>query len=373
MTVQTLDPLAVLNQDATRPATEAANLIDRLSREHWLSREMWVKVLSGFVLEDRLYAAMLARRTARKQFGNGIYMRALIEFSNICKNNCYYCGIRAGNLEVARYRLDQEEIVAAARQADTLGYRTIVLQSGDDPHYTRDLLVSIVKAIRAELPEMAMTLSVGERPREVYEAFFRAGADRYLLRQETSSPLHYTKLHPVRMSMHTRHAALHDLKEIGYQTGAGFMVGSPGQRPEELAEDYLFIQDLRPQMIGVGPFLPHHATPFKDEPPGSLDLTLFCLSLLRLLDPAVNLPATTAMGTIHPTGREQAILSGANVLMPNLTPTANRPLYTLYDNKICLDDDADTCQGCLSGRLRNIGYEMSASRGDNYANITVMK
>lgn len=365
MTTRSLSSLESLMLAAPRPNTEVADLIDSMAEEHWLPREGWATILRDYTEEDRLYAATLARAASQANFGNEIYMRALLEFSNYCKNNCYYCGIRAGNKETTRYRLTPDEILAGVLEADKLGYRTVVLQSGDDPWFTQERMVTLIQRIRTLLPDIALTLSLGERPREDYVAFFEAGAERYLLRQETSSPTHYSKLHPVRMSMHTRHACLHDLREIGYQTGAGFMVGSPGQGIEELAEDYLFIQDLKPHMIGIGPFLPHHATPFKDEPAGSFESTLFCVSLLRLLDPELNLPATTAMGTIRPTGREQAILSGANVLMPNLTPTATRPLYTLYDNKICLDDDAETSQEDLSGRLRKIGYIMSSGRGDS--------
>jgi biotin synthase len=245
-----------------------------------------------------------------------------------------------------------------------LGYKTFVLQGGEDPWFSDDRVEEIVAAIRREYPEHAITLSIGERSRESYERFFRAGANRYLLRHETASDAHYRMLHPETMSLHERKQCLFVLREIGYQVGAGFMVGTPFQTPEHLLEDLRFLQELQPQMVGIGPFIPQVDTPFGDYPRGSLRQTLRMVALSRLLLPQALIPATTALGTISPTGREKGLMAGANVVMPNLSPKSVRKLYALYDNKICTGDEAAECRLCMEGRIRNFGFVPNMARGD---------
>ena len=305
-----------------------------------------------------------AREARSSHYGQDVYFRGLIEFSNYCKNNCYYCGIREGNLRVERYRLSLEEILECCRLGDLLGYRTFVFQSGEDPWFTDDRIVEMVEAVRGEFPDHAITLSIGERSRESYERFFRAGANRYLLRHETASEEHYRKLHPRQMSLRERKQCLRDLKDIGYQVGAGFMVGAPFQTPEYLLADLRFLQELEPHMVGIGPFLPQEDTPFRDCSRGSFEQTLRMVALTRLLLPRALIPATTALGTISPLGREKGLMAGANVVMPNLSPKAVRKLYALYDNKICTGDEAAECLLCMEGRIRNIGFEPTMVRGD---------
>ena len=269
------------------------------------------------------------------------------------------------NKKANRYRLSEEDILACCEEGDRLGFRTFVLQGGEDPYYTDDRIASMVREIKKRYPEHAVTLSIGERERESYERFFEAGADRYLLRHETANDTHYRKLHPESMSLAHRKQCLRTLKEIGYQTGCGFMVGSPGQTAAELAEDFLFIHELHPEMIGIGPFIPHQDTPFANETQGTLEQTLYLLSLLRIMQPDVLLPATTALATIHPRGRELGILAGANVLMPNLSPVAVRAKYSLYDGKVCTGDEAAECRNCLERRVESVGYHTVVARGDN--------
>jgi biotin synthase len=305
-----------------------------------------------------------AREVRSAHYGRDVYFRGLIEFSNYCKNNCYYCGIREGNRRVERYRLSPEEILGCCRLGDLLGYRTFVLQSGEDPWFTDDRIVEMVEAVRGEFPDHAITLSIGERSRESCERFFRAGANRYLLRHETASEEHYRKLHPRGMSLRERKQCLRDLKDTGYQVGAGFMVGTPFQTPENLLEDLRFLRELEPQMVGIGPFLPQADTPFRDYPRGSFEQTLRMVALTRLLLPRALIPATTALGTISPLGREKGLLAGANVVMPNLSPKTVRKLYALYDNKICTGDEAAECRLCMEGRIRNFGFEPNMTRGD---------
>ncbi|MDR2489502.1 MAG: [FeFe] hydrogenase H-cluster radical SAM maturase HydE [Desulfovibrio sp.] len=305
-----------------------------------------------------------ARQAREKYYGTGVYFRGLIEFTNYCKNDCYYCGIRRSNAKLDRYRLSPDEILACCRAGDSLGYRTFVLQGGEDPWFSDDRMVEIIAAIRREFPEHAVTLSIGERSRESYEAFFQAGANRYLLRHESASEAHYAKLHPPSMSLAERKRCLWHLKEVGFQVGAGFMVGSPFQTPEHLLEDLRFIEEFQPHMIGIGPFIPQRDTPFGGEKSGSLALTLKMVALARLILPKALIPATTALGTIASDGREQGLKAGANVVMPNLTPTAARKLYALYDNKICTGDAADTCRYCLAGRIASAGFRPEMSRGD---------
>jgi biotin synthase len=305
-----------------------------------------------------------AARTARETFGPQIYTRGLIEFTNYCRNDCYYCGIRRSNQKASRYRLTPEEILSCCRQGFSLGFRTFVLQGGEDPYFTDSLLCAIVSSIREEFPQCAITLSVGEKSKESYRAYRNAGADRYLLRHETADPEHYRRLHPSSLSLENRKRCLYDLKDLGYQVGCGFMVGSPGQTAYTLYRDLEFMWELSPHMIGIGPFLPQKDTPFAGQPPGTLEETLRLLSILRLLFPKVLLPATTALGTIHPQGREAGILAGANVVMPNLSPLSVRKKYALYDNKICTGEEGAECRSCLEARIQGIGYEIVCCRGD---------
>jgi biotin synthase len=305
-----------------------------------------------------------ARDVRSRYYGSDVYFRGLIEFTNYCKNNCYYCGIRAGNARISRYRLSLEQIMQCCQLGDLLGYRTFVLQGGEDLWFTDDRIVEIVSTIRHSFPEHAITLSIGERSRDSYERFFRAGANRYLLRHETANDAHYRRLHPQTMSLAERKHCLFDLKSIGYQVGAGFMVGTPYQTPENLLEDLRFLQELEPAMVGIGPFVPHKDTPFAGEPGGTVALTLIMLALTRILLPNALIPATTALGTIAPDGREQALSAGANIVMPNLSPQHVRPLYALYDNKICTGDEAASCRFCLEGRIKSAGFTPSMVRGD---------
>ena len=311
--------------------------------------------------QDLIKAADTVRR---EYYGDKVYLRGLIEFTNYCKNDCYYCGIRCGNRKANRYRLSKEEILMACKEGYELGYRTFVLQGGEDGHYTDEIICDIVSSIRSKYEDCAITLSIGERSKSSYKAYFDAGANRYLLRHETADKAHYEKLHPDTMSLDNRKRCLFDLKEIGYQVGSGFMVGSPYQTTECLVEDIRFLQDLEPDMIGIGPFISHKDTPFKDCENGSARLTLRLISILRLLFPYVLLPSTTALGTISPTGRELGLQAGANVVMPNLTPVRYRQQYELYDNKICTGEEAAECRGCLEKRIEAAGYRAVTDRGD---------
>ena len=316
--------------------------------------------------DQKLHDALLAasRATALKQFGNKIYIRGLIEFTNYCKNDCYYCGIRCSNNKANRYRLNKEQILSCCANGYELGFRTFVLQGGEDPFFSDEVLADIIIAIKKNHPDCALTLSIGERSLESYEALFTAGADRYLLRHETANPTHYSLLHPETLSLANRLHCLKNLKEIGYQVGTGFMVGSPFQTTDNLIEDLLLINKFKPQMIGIGPFSPHHDTPFRDKNSGTLQQTLRLIAMLRLMLPKALIPATTALGTIDPCGREQGILAGANVVMPNLSPVMVRSKYSLYDNKICTGEEAAECINCLRTRLQKIGYEIVIDRGD---------
>jgi len=339
-------------------------LIDRLHEYRTLTKSEWISLLTGFTDDDRAYAAETAREISRKKFGNRVYIRGIVEFSNYCKNDCLYCGIRRSNANAQRYRLTDDEILACCEEGYAIGYRTFVLQSGEDFTYTAERIAGLVQRIKARFPDCAVTLSLGEREYDELKQMKEAGADRYLLRHETANQAHYEKLHPAAMSFAHRMQCLADLKSLGYQTGAGMMIGAPYQTTAHLAEDMLFLRDFEPHMIGMGPFLPHKDTPFAHEPKGSYEMTLFLLSLCRIMLPNVLLPATTALGTIHPLGREQGILAGANVIMPNLSPTAVRKKYMLYDNKICTEDRSEDCRFCLHQRMKSIGYEITVARGD---------
>lgn len=343
---------------------QAIELIDQLAATHSLSTSEYAVLLRQYDADTAAYAASLADQTRRKIFGTSIYIRGLIEISNYCKNNCLYCGIRRSNRDCERYRLTSEQILACCSEGEALGFRTFVLQGGEDPYFSDEVLCALLREIKARHPHCAVTLSMGERSRESYEALFAAGADRYLLRHETANDAHYRMLHPQELTLKNRMRCLRHLREIGYQVGCGFMVGSPYQTPEYLAEDLKFIETFRPEMCGIGPFVPHHATPFADFPAGTVEATTFLLSLIRLIHPKILLPATTALGTIHPMGRELGIQAGANVVMPNLSPTSERKKYELYDNKICTGDESAQCRGCLDRRMQSIGYELVVARGD---------
>ena len=297
-------------------------------------------------------------------YGKKVFTRGLIEYTNYCKNDCYYCGIRKSNTNAKRYRLTEDEIMACCENGYELGFRTFVLQGGEDAYYTDDRMVAIIKKIKEAYPECALTLSIGEKSYESYKRFREAGADRYLLRHETANEEHYRKLHPEKMSLAVRKNCLYDLKKLGYQVGAGMMVGSPYQTTEDLAEDLVFLKELQPEMVGIGPFIPHHDTQFAKEPAGSVEMTLFLLAVIRILLPKVLLPATTALGTMDPLGREKGLQAGANVVMPNLSPVKNRKQYELYDNKICTGEEAAECRGCMGRLVASVGYELVTERGD---------
>ncbi|MDY3928203.1 MAG: [FeFe] hydrogenase H-cluster radical SAM maturase HydE [Clostridia bacterium] len=300
----------------------------------------------------------------RKIYGNEVYIRGLIEFTNYCKNNCYYCGIRRDNKTVERYRLDREDILSCCKEGYVLGFRTFVLQGGEDPYYSDKLICEIVSEIREKFSDCAITLSIGEKSKESYRMFYNAGANRYLLRHETADEEHYKKLHPESMSLKNRKRCLFDLKEIGYQVGSGFMVGSPYQKTQNLIDDLRFLQELKPDMIGIGPYINHAQTPFAEFGNGSFELTLRMISMLRLLFPYALIPATTALGTIHPQGRELGLKAGANVVMPNLSPVKVRSLYELYENKICTGEEAAQCRGCLERRVKSAGYKIVTAVGN---------
>jgi len=336
------------------------DLIDKLETTQTLSREEFAQVLAC----DDDYLFERARAKAQEVYGKKIFMRGLIEFTSYCKNDCYYCGLRAGNAQAQRYRLSKEQILDCCTRGYPLGFRTFVLQGGEDPYFTDTMLAEIVSEIKTAYPDCAITLSIGERSNESYRRLFEAGADRYLLRHETANAGHYETLHPAKMSCANRKKCLHDLKKIGFQTGCGFMVGSPNQTMEHIVDDLMFIKELQPHMAGVGPFIPHCDTPYKDKKAGDLRLTLNILAILRLMCPSLLIPATTALGTLDGRGRELGILAGANVVMPNLSPLDVRKKYLLYDNKICTGDEAAECVACMHNRINNIGYEIAVSRGD---------
>ena len=342
----------------------SSELLCLLSEKHHLSLSSFERILRERTEADEELAHQLARECTEKYYGRGVYTRGLIEFTNYCKNNCHYCGIQRGNKEVERYRLSKEEILSCCEEGYRLGFRTFVLQGGEDPYFTDEKIVEIVQAIKKAFPDCAVTLSIGEKSRASYEKYFLAGADRYLLRHETADKEHYQYLHPKELSWEHRMRCLKDLKEIGFQVGCGFMVGSPHQTAKTLAKDLYFIQEFQPDMCGIGPFIPQHATVFAKETAGTLQDTLFLLSLLRLIHPNMLIPATTALGTIDKRGRELGILSGANVLMPNLSPTAVRKKYLLYDNKICTGDESAQCRACLSRRMESVGAHLLVDRGD---------
>lgn len=339
-------------------------LIDRLAEEHSLSLEEYEYLLVNRTEQAAEQLAKYADTVRRGIYGTSVYIRGLIEISNFCKNDCLYCGIRRSNQNCDRYRLAPEEILECCEEGYALGFRTFVLQGGEDPWFSDGRLCELVGEIKARFPDCAVTLSLGERSRESYQLLFDAGADRYLLRHETADKEHYQALHPTDMDFERRMRCLRDLKEIGYQVGCGFMVGSPYQTVAHLAGDLKFIEEFKPDMCGIGPFIPQSDTPFGGERAGTLEMTCYLLSIIRLIHPSVLLPATTALGTIHPFGREQGILAGANVVMPNLSPASVRKKYQLYNNKI--SDGAESAQSkrVLAERMAAIGYEIVTDRGD---------
>lgn len=344
---------------------EPLKLIDKLHTEHALTKSEWEALIDRRTPESAEYLFQLARKEREKYYGNDIYIRGLIEFTNYCRNDCLYCGIRKSNSHARRYRLSEDEILSCCHNGYGLGFRTFVLQGGEDGFYTDARMARLIESIKRRYPDCAVTLSIGERSRDSYQRFFNAGADRYLLRHETYNAAHYARLHPSSLSSGKRQECLLALKEIGYQVGTGFMVGSPYQTPEHLAEDMLFIKELDPQMVGIGPFISHHDTPFADKPSGTLELTLYMLGLLRLMLPKVLLPSTTALGTIDANGREFGVLAGANVVMPNLSPARVRQDYSLYDNKLCTGDEAAEYRESLEERMCSIGFQIVSARGDS--------
>ncbi len=339
-------------------------LIDRLSETGHLTVAEYTALIEG---RDEAVAARLAAcavKARQRVYGNTVFIRGLLEISNICRNDCYYCGIRAGNTACERYRLSDADVLAACRHGYALGFRTFVLQGGEDGYFDDERLCVLINAIKQEHPDCAITLSLGERSRASYERLFAAGAERYLLRHETATRAHYERLHPAGMSFDHRMQCLSDLRAIGYRVGCGFMVGSPYQTAADLARDLAFVEAFKPAMCGIGPFIPHEATPLGRYAAGSVDLTCYLLSIIRLIHPAVLLPATTALATLQPDGRERGILAGANVVMPNLTPPAERSKYALYRSKAA--DGAESADGLdeLRRRMEAIGYEITVDRGD---------
>ena len=341
------------------------HLVDTLKKSRTLSREEFEALLTTGDKETEDYLFSHARDTATENFGKEVYLRGLIEFSNYCKQNCLYCGLRRDNRELERYRLSEEEILECCKEGHGLGFRTFVLQSGEDDYYTKEKMAGIIHAIRGEYPDCAITISVGEKDEDTYRAYYRAGANRFLLRHETISPEHYRKLHPPGMEIETRTECLHLLKKVGFQTGSGIMVGSPFQTIDNIIDDLYFLAELQPEMIGIGPYLPSRDTPFRDQKAGSLELTVRLIAVFRLMHPDALIPATTALATIHPTGREKGILAGANVVMPNLSPLRVRKKYQPYDEKASTGVEAVQGREQLRQRLEKIGYTLSDQRGDH--------
>ena len=340
------------------------NLIDKISISNSATDDELISIINNKDIETDDYLYNTADKIRQKYYGNDVYLRGLIEFTNYCRNDCYYCGIRAGNNNTERYRLSEEDILACCENGYELGFRTFVLQGGEDNYYSDDLICKIVSSIKKIYSDCAVTLSIGEKSYESYKRFYDCGADRYLLRHETATNSHYAKLHPEKMSLDNRKKCLYNLKEIGYQVGAGFMVGSPYQTVENLVADLQFLKKFEPDMIGIGPFIPHSETPFAEFKGGTLRDTLVMVALTRILIPTSLIPATTALGTISTQGRELGLKAGANVVMPNLSPVKFRKLYDLYDNKICTGEEAAECRFCLENRVKSAGYNIVVSRGD---------
>ncbi len=341
-------------------------VLDRFIQDHNLDQEEFAELICLAEADEAVRQRLTkeAVRLRKKYYGSGVYVRGLIEFTNYCRNDCYYCGIQRSNRKIERYRMTKEEILECCREGYRLGFRTFVLQGGEDLYYTDERMADIVRAVHGKYPDCAVTLSLGERSYDSYKLLREAGADRYLLRHETADRELYGKLHPPEMSFDERRQCLYDLKKLGYQAGAGFMVGAPGQTVEDIAEDLVFLKELEPHMAGIGPFIPHHDTRYAEEPAGSVERTLLLLSIVRILLPKVLLPATTALGTMDEKGREKGLAAGANVVMPNLSPLRNRKQYELYDNKICTGEEAAEGIGDLARRVERTGYHLVCARGD---------
>lgn len=339
-------------------------LIEKLRNEYSLSLEEYKTIVENFNEKNAEALRKYAVTERRAYYGNKIFIRGLIEISNFCKNDCYYCGIRRSNKNADRYRLSREEILSCVDEGFVLGFRTFVLQGGEDNFFSDEVLTDIITEIKRKYPETALTLSLGERSKESYIKLKNAGADRYLLRHETADSEHYAKLHPPELSLAHRMECLSNLREAGFYIGCGFMVGSPFQTSYTIAKDLKFIEELKPEMCGVGPFISQKDTPFKDEPSGGADFTCYLLSIIRLIYPQILLPSTTALGTIESFGREKGIIAGANVIMPNLSPAGVRKKYALYDNKLCTGSEAAEGLEDLRRRMAAIGYEIVTDRGD---------
>lgn len=339
-------------------------LAEKLCKNHCLSLEEYEALIKNRNKKIIDLIQENALSLTKKIYGNSIYIRALIEFTNFCKNDCYYCGIRKSNSKCKRYRLSSQQIIECADQSYKLGFRTFVLQGGEDLYFSDEILCNIIEEIKEKYPDTAITLSIGERSFESYKALHKAGADRYLLRHETADEIHYKKLHPENMSFSNRINCLKNLKKIGFATGAGFMVSSPFQTEKNLAKDLKFIEDFQPDMCGIGPFICHKETPFAKEKSGSLELTCFLLSVIRIIKPDILLPATTALATLSPDGRLKGILSGANVIMPNITPLSVRKNYELYDKKVFSENECAYNIDFLKKEVESIGYEIVTDRGD---------
>ena len=344
--------------------TDNIRRIDRLASEHCLRKEDYLALLTTCTEAEDAYLAARALETKEAVYGNKIFIRGLIEISNICKNDCYYCGIRASNKNCERYRLTPDDILECCEEGYRLGFRTFVMQGGEDGYFSDERLVPLIKTIKERYPDCAVTLSLGERSYESYQALRKAGADRYLLRHETATPAHYRRLHPENLLWENRMACLENLRTLGYQVGAGFMVGSPFQTEEMRAEELCFIERFKPDMCGIGPFIPHKDTAFADFGAGSVEMTCRLLACVRLIHPTVLLPATTALGTMHPAGREMGILHGANVVMPNLSPASVRKKYMLYDNKRSDGDESAQALETVRAAMERIGCEIAVERGD---------
>ncbi|MEJ5229360.1 MAG: [FeFe] hydrogenase H-cluster radical SAM maturase HydE [Pseudothermotoga sp.] len=323
-----------------------------------VSLEEVAGILSDDKIDEKLFA--LADEVRQSYLGKDVHIRGIIEFSNYCRNDCLYCGIRASNKNISRYRMTVEEIVERAQMISQMGIKTIVLQSGEDPYYDTDTIAELIRRIKKF--NVAITLSIGERDFREYKLWKDVGADRYLMRHETADESLYERLHP-NDSLTTRAAHLKKLKELGYEVGAGSMVGLPGQNDLSLAKDILFIRDLDADMVGIGPFIPHPSTPLQNAKPGALNKTLKMIALTRLFLPDTNIPATTALGTIHPFGRQMALKCGANVIMPNFTPSPYRSLYALYPNKICIFESDIACGECTKKLVQSVGYSVSDDFG----------
>lgn len=338
------------------------DLVSKLRKERTLSPDEFRELLLSDKYDSSLFKA--ADEVRQSVYGKDVYIRGLIEFTNYCKNNCYYCGIRCGNKNAVRYRLTKEQILECCREGYDLGFRTFVLQGGEDPYFTDERMCDIISSIRTEFPDCAITLSIGEKSYESYLAYFNAGANRFLLRHETAESDHYGKLHPEGMTLENRKRCLYDLKKIGYQVGSGFMVGSPYQTIDNIISDLYFLKELQPDMVGIGPYITHQETPFASFKSGDVKLTVRLVSVLRLMFPHLLLPATTALGSLHPEGREMGLRAGANVVMPNLSPVSVRKLYDLYENKVSTGEEAAQSRASLEEKVKNAGYRVVTAVGN---------